>query len=343
MGGLKLDRPPPGVLHFHPSAFDPGHERLDVQAVGRLPLQMPRPGQGLSRRGTGLARGNHAEDRRKDGGLREAGPRRRVRRVPADGLLEGAEGPGEVLLPAKVPTLQVASVGLEVRGPRPDDDRVLPRREVGLDGHDDARGDFVLDREDVLGLAVESFRPELKAARGVGQLGGHSQPITRRPHAAFEHVTHGEGAGDRGHVAAVLPRAERRGPRRDADALDPDERVHDLLGHALAEEFLVLRGAHVRENGRTAIAMAVSGCLGRRIGFRPAGDPRAPPCADRRSSAPRTRDPTTSRTPAHGAAVIRPELEQIPQGFSGRVPFPELSVSGRQHRVRYPSGPASWP
>lgn len=48
-------------------------------------------------------------------------------------------------------------------------DGALARRESRPDGGDDAGGDLVLDR---FGAPVETLRPELEAARDVGQLSG---------------------------------------------------------------------------------------------------------------------------------------------------------------------------
>jgi hypothetical protein len=53
------------------------------------------------------------------------------------------------------------------------------RGEAGLDGVDDAHRDVILDRKDVLGLAVEALRPELEAAFDVGQLGGGDDGVNR--------------------------------------------------------------------------------------------------------------------------------------------------------------------
>ena len=72
-----------------------------------------------------------------------------MRGIEADGLLEGAQGAAVVLLPAKVPALEVAAVGLEVASLRPGRNRVRSRSEPGLHRVDDAGGDLVLDGEDV--------------------------------------------------------------------------------------------------------------------------------------------------------------------------------------------------
>ena len=185
--------------------------------------------------------------RREHGDLRETRPRGRVSGIEADGLLEGGEGLAEVLLPPKVPALQVAAVGLEVADLRAGLNGSRSRSEASLHRVDDSRRDLVLDGEDVRGVAIESLRPEVEAARDIGQLGGDPQPAARRPNAALEDVVDGEGPRDRGQVGALLPRPKRRGPGCHADPVDPHERVHDLLGHALAEVILVFRGTQVRE------------------------------------------------------------------------------------------------
>ena len=146
-----------------------------------------------------------------------------------------------------MPALQVAAVSLEVVGLRSGGNGSRAGPEPGLHRADDARGNFVLDGEDVDRLLVEPLRPELVAARDVGQLCRGPQPAAGRSHTALEDMVDGEGARDRRQVGAVLPRPERRGPGRHADPVDPHERVHDLLGHPLAEVFLVLRRAQVRE------------------------------------------------------------------------------------------------
>ena len=191
-----------------------------------------------------------------------------MRGIEADGFLEGGHGPAEVLHPPKVPALQVAAVGLEVVGLRSSVHGVRAGPEPGLHRVDDARGDLVLDGEDVDGLPVEPLRPELVAARDVGELRRDAQPDAGRAYAALEHVAHAERTGDGGQVVAVPPRTERRGAGRDADPVDPHQRVHDLLGHTFAEILLVLRRAHVGERqdrDRDLRGRRVAG-RGRRLG-----------------------------------------------------------------------------
>ena len=95
--------------------------------------------------------------RREHGDLREADPRGRVSTIQADGLFESVDGPAEVLDPTKVAALEVAAAS--------------PRRR--------ARGDLVLHRKDVRGFPVVALRPELVAARDVGQLRGDPKAAAR--------------------------------------------------------------------------------------------------------------------------------------------------------------------
>ena len=231
------------------------------------PCSSRRGGQRLSRGGAGLARGDHAEDGREDGDLREAGPRRRMRRIEADGLLEGAKGPGEVLLRREGagpsdscgrPRGSRAAAGREPRA---------PRGEPGLDGLDDARGDLVLDGEDVRGLPVEALRPELVAARDVGQLRGDAQPArptsARCPRGRGPRRARGRSRADRRRPAARgTPRsATRRGcPSIRTSAF--------MISSAIpSQRYSWSFAGLMSENGSTAIATAVAAPR-RRIGLR---------------------------------------------------------------------------
>ena len=201
-----------------------------------------------SGRRAGRARRDHVHVRRQRLNLRQTRPRRRMRRIEADGLLEGAKRPGVVLLRiSEVPRLQIAAISLEVMRLRPDTNGPFSRGETGLHGLDDSGGDLVLHSEHVRRVAIEALRPELIAAHDIGELRGHAKPVAGRPHAALEDVAHRERTRDGRQVAVVVAGPEGGGARCDADPVDADQRVHDLLGHPLAEVLLVLRGAHVRE------------------------------------------------------------------------------------------------
>ena len=59
--GLELERPAPGRLHRVPPSLEEGRERLDVETLRGLSLQLLRGRERLPRRGAGLARRDHAE------------------------------------------------------------------------------------------------------------------------------------------------------------------------------------------------------------------------------------------------------------------------------------------
>ena len=86
----------------------------------------------------------------------------------------------------QVPRVEIVRVGLEVLHLRPRRNHGVPYSEPRFDSLDDSGGDFVLDREDVLSIAIEAFRPELMAARHLGQLRRDAQAAARCSHAAFE-------------------------------------------------------------------------------------------------------------------------------------------------------------
>jgi hypothetical protein len=67
---------------------------------------------------------------------------------------------------------------------------------VWLDGGDDISGDFILDREDVVQLAVVPMGPNVFAGRCVNKLPRDADPSTRGPDAAFEDISDRELQGD---------------------------------------------------------------------------------------------------------------------------------------------------
>ena len=164
--------------------------------------------------------------------------------------------------------------------------------------------------------------------------------VAGRSHAAFEDVAHGEQAGDLRQVPAFLAGPKCRGPGRDADAGDADERVHDLLGHPLAEIFLVLRRRSCPRTAAPRSRRRRACCVGSCGGpddFQPG---LAQPVD---AGAPRTRAPTTSRIrsraprrspAAAGAAPARPcRPHRALRAARRRPPSPRGS----------PSDPEGWP
>ena len=99
--GLQLERPAPGRLHRLPPALEEGGERFGMKTVRRLSLQLLRRRQHFPRGRAGGARRDHAHVRREHGDLREAGPRRRVSGIEADGFFERAIAPPKSSTPRR--------------------------------------------------------------------------------------------------------------------------------------------------------------------------------------------------------------------------------------------------
>ena len=144
----------------------------------------------------------------------------RVAGIPGDGVLEADDGALDPLLgPAVhgVQAAQVGVVGLEVRGVARG-----PRLPGGADLRPQLGGhrlrDLVLDREDVVHLAVEPLGPDLVSVRGVDELRGDAKPGSRPAHASLEHGVHLQAPSDLPHVEPLGLDREGRGPRHDAQA-----------------------------------------------------------------------------------------------------------------------------
>ena len=56
--------------------------------------------------------------------------------------------------------------------------------------------DLVLDREDVVELAVVGLRPQVRVGAGLDQLRGDAHRVARLAHRAFQHVRHVQRARD---------------------------------------------------------------------------------------------------------------------------------------------------
>src|SRR5208282_2714002 len=59
---------------------------------------------------------------------------------------------------------------------------------------------LVLKFEDVLDFTIEAVGPKMRSSRGINELPGYSQPISRFTHAAFKHVADAQLAPDLFHV-----------------------------------------------------------------------------------------------------------------------------------------------
>ena len=91
-------------------------------------------------------------------------------------------------------------VGVEAVGPLAFDPLDFGPTQARLDRADDRQRDLVLQREDVVELAVVALGPDVGAGRRIDELAGDAHAIRRLAHAAFEHVAHAEFAADLLHV-----------------------------------------------------------------------------------------------------------------------------------------------
>src|SRR6516164_3574219 len=64
--------------------------------------------------------------------------------------------------------------------------------QTGFYRADNAEGDLVLNRKNVVERAIVAFCPDMPTGYGIDQLSGQSEPVARLAQAAFEHVAHTE-------------------------------------------------------------------------------------------------------------------------------------------------------
>ncbi len=134
-------------------------------------------------------RGKEAIPRQQAVGVGEPGVGQRVPGVLADRPLEVLDAPCDSGLAAcvlDVAALHVELVRVDVLRVAFDRLRMTLGRKPALERRDDGSGDLVLNREDVLHLAVVALGPEVVPVGDVDQLRRHAQTVARLPHAAFE-------------------------------------------------------------------------------------------------------------------------------------------------------------
>jgi len=109
---------------------------------------------------------------------------------------------------------------------------------VRLDRGDDALGNVVLHREDVMQVAIVFLGPDMLAGFRVDELSGDADLLARRAHAAFEHVAHTEIARDLAHIDR-LAFVDEGGIAGDHEQpAQPRQRRDDVLGNTVGDEIL---------------------------------------------------------------------------------------------------------
>ena len=161
---------------------------------------------------------------------------------------------------------QIVVVGVEALGRLAL--RALDLRPLQLrrDRADDARGDLVLQLEDIVERAFETVRPEMRPGRGIDELPGDAHPVRGLAHAAFQHVAHAQLATDLLHVDRPALVGEARIARDDEQPANARQRRDDVLHHAVGEVLLLGVAAQVQERqhgnrGLVGKGQRLRGCL----------------------------------------------------------------------------------
>ena len=120
----------------------------------------------------------------------------------------------------------------------------LDQQDLRIDLRHDLGGDLVLQRQQIVGLAVEPPRPHhLIAGPQVEQPHRDAQPVAHPLDRAVQQEVDAEGAPDRRLVACLGGEAGQRVGRDDEHPAEPRQRRGDLLGEAGREMRLLLGGA----------------------------------------------------------------------------------------------------
>ena len=162
-----------------------------------------------------------------DGALDQAAPPWRCRR--------GSTGGAGAWLRARIRRRPCSRWACARRGRAPP-----PRRRPGSVATM-ARGDLVLEREDVLQVAVVALGPDVVVGFGIDQLHRDAHPVAGLAHAAFDDVLHAELARDLLHVHRLALVLERGVARDDEQVAEARQVGQDVLGQAVGEEFLLRR------------------------------------------------------------------------------------------------------
>ena len=142
---------------------------------------------------------------------------------------------------------QVEVVGFDIGGPALLDRLLLFRQQLQLERGDDRFRNLVLDRENVLEVAVVALGPDMVAARAVDQLRVDAHPPAGLADAAFEHVADAELAGDVADIDRLALEREGGVARDHRQGRDFRQIGRDVLADPVAEIFLLGIAAHVGE------------------------------------------------------------------------------------------------
>jgi len=120
-------------------------------------------------------------------------------------------------------------------------------QEPQLQCADNRLRNLVLEREDVVQVAIVALRPDMAAGGAVDQLRGDPHPAARLAHAAFDNVADLELARDLRNVHVLALEHEGGVARGDPERGHLGEIGDDVLADSVREVFLLRITAHVRE------------------------------------------------------------------------------------------------
>jgi len=139
-------------------------------------------------------------------------------------------------------------------------------RQLGFDGRDDGHGDFVLQIEDVLDLAVVTLGPYVITAGRLDQLRANPNTAGTLTQASFQHVAHAHLLADALDVNGLSFVSEGGVARGDEEPAELGKRGDDVLGDTVGQKLLLWVRAHVceREHRYGRFVGKFQGWFGRR-------------------------------------------------------------------------------
>jgi hypothetical protein len=142
---------------------------------------------------------------------------------------------------------QIKLVRLRIRRRALLDRFLFSRQQFQFERVDDRFRNFILQREDVVQVAIVALGPQMAVGRALDQLCRDAHAVARFAHAALENMRDIELAGDLSDIDSLRLERERRVARDDGERGHLAQIGDDVLGDAVAEIFLLRIAAHVDE------------------------------------------------------------------------------------------------
>src|SRR5262249_54211279 len=112
---------------------------------------------------------------------------------------------------------------------------------------DHARGDLILQIEDIIERALEAIRPQVTASGGIDQLSGDAHAVRRLAYAAFEQIANTEFTTDLLRIESPPFEREAGITGNDEQPAHARQRGGDVLDDAVRKVFLLRIAAEVCE------------------------------------------------------------------------------------------------